>query len=176
MSFRTFRRKGFARKFRTQESFPKLSPIASVFDEITDPILTELLNNIGDDATAKRVRKLVDLYPNATIPELIVMDWLERGGWRYIYQAEAYGGRKKAGGLLPDFVVDTGVGMAWQVNGEYWHGGKQKAVSDAEAIMRLTGQIVGGVRIDKVVTLWESDLYRKRPQIFYLALAGLSLR
>jgi branched-chain amino acid transport system substrate-binding protein len=61
--------------------------------------------------------------------------------------------------------------------GEYWHGKtNEKAASDAAAALRLIGQIVGGIRIDKVISLWETDLYTKRPQVFEYALAGISLR
>lgn len=116
---------------------------------------------------------------SGTVPELIAYDWLQRNSYPFTFQAELYGGRATAGGLLPDFVVETGagVGMAWQIQGEYWHGKSgDKKVSDAEAAMRLVGQVVGGVRIEKVIYLWESDLYEKRPQVFQYAVAGISLR
>ncbi len=151
-------------------------------DTVVDPVdtqLTELTRRVGDEKTAKRVQKLAIQYPNGTIPELVTMDWLQRGGWRFIYQAELYGGRSTSGGLLPDFVVDTGggTGAAWQIQGEYWHGrSKEKEVSDAAAALRLIGQTVAGVRIDKVLNLWENDILNRRPQVFQYAIAGMALR
>lgn len=174
--------KGLSNKFKTwgkeaATSFDYLPPAFSDFKEQVNTDLTELTNRLGDRKLAERVIALQSVYPNGTVPELVTMDWLKRGGWRYVYQAELYGGRADKGGLLPDFVVEAGSGMAWQIQGEYWHGrNATKAVSDAEAALRLTGQSVGGIRIDKVVNLWESDIYAKRPQIFYYALAGLGLR
>ncbi len=177
--------RGFGNKFKKYSRKKKLEiflPFTATDEEAVDTGLTELTRRLGDAATAKRVRALqaeMGGVSSGTVPELVTYDWLKRGGWRFIYQAELYGGRATAGGLLPDFVVETGAGtgMAWQIQGEYWHGKtNEKAVSDAAAALRLLGQVVGGIRIDKVINLWEQDLYTKRPQVFEYALAGISLR
>jgi hypothetical protein len=51
-----------------------------------------------------------------------------------------------------------------------------KAQSDAVDAMRMIGLVVQGIRIDKVLYLWEQDLYDKRPQVFQYAVAGIALR
>lgn len=182
----TFKKpRGFSNKFKKysrQKQVEIFLPFTATDEEQVDTELTELTRRLGDEATAKRVRALqgeMGGVAQGTVPELVTYDWLKRGGWRYIYQAELYGGRAAAGGLLPDFVVETGAGtgMAWQIQGEYWHGKSgDKAISDAEAALRLAGQVVAGIRIDKVINLWETDIYTKRPQVFEYALAGISLR
>jgi hypothetical protein len=69
-------------------------------------------------------------------------------------------------------------GMAWQIQGDYWHGQRsvEKQFRDMADNMRLIGQTVGGIRIGKVLGLWESDIYSRREIVFQYALAGLSLR
>jgi hypothetical protein len=179
--FRTFRAKSFTPwRRRGKRMFPGLLPFPAIEDANVDTELTELTNHIGDSAIAKRVRQLQVEYPQGTVPELVTMDWLNAGKYRYIYQGELYGGRAKSGGLLPDFVVATGgaEGMAWQVQGDYWHGSRstEKQFSDATDNLKLIGQTVGGIRIGKVVKIWESDILKRRPQVFQMALAGISLR
>lgn len=130
----------------------------------------------GDRKLAKRIMSLRKQFPQGTAPELIVYDWLARNSVPFTYQAVLYGGRAQRGGLLPDFVVKHGRTMAWQVQGEYWHSTKLKGMEDYYANLRMLGQVVDGSRIETVVELWEDDIYRKRPQIFYMALAGIGLR
>ena len=181
MSFK--RPRGFGNKlFKTWARKTKTEifvPFETEDDQFIETDLTELVRKVGDERTAKRVQELQAQYPVGTIPELVTYDWLTRGGWRFVYQAQLYGGRGSSGGLLPDFVVETGAGegMAWQIQGEYWHGkSAEKGVSDAEAALRLTGQTVGGIRIDKVLGLWERDVLDRRPDVFKYAIAGISLR
>lgn len=180
------KRRGFDNKFKKYSRRKKLDIflpfVSGTDDEYVDTALTELTRRLGDEATAKRIRALqatLGGVSSGTVPELVTYDWLQRSGYNFIFQAELYGGRATAGGLLPDFVVETGagVGMAWQIQGEYWHGKSgDKKVSDAEAAMRLMGQVVGGVRIEQVIFIWEEDTYTKRPQVFQYAVSGIALR
>jgi hypothetical protein len=175
--------RGFSNPFKKgkrKRDIPIFKGFPDAFDvQPVDTELTELTRRVGDEKLAKRVLQLQEQYPTGTVPELITLEWLHRGGWRHIYQAQVAGGRGSAGGLIPDFVVDLGGGrgMAWQIQGEYWHGrSKAKGLRDAEAALRLTGQTVGGIRIEKVINLWERDILERRPQVFQYALAGISLR
>jgi hypothetical protein len=183
----TFKKgKGFSNKFKKYSRGKKLEIflpfVAKNDDEDVDTALTELTRRLGDAALAKRIRALQAQYggvSSGTVPELVTYDWLQRSGYRFVFQAELYGGRATAGGILPDFVVETGAGtgMAWNVQGEYWHGKtNEKAQSDAVDALRMIGQVVNGIRIDKVLYLWEQDLYTKRPQVFQYAIAGIGLR
>ncbi len=158
---------------------PKLPapPPLPTIERFEDDALRTLELRIGDAALAKRVQRLQAKHPVGSVPELIVLDWLERNNWQHIYQHSLFGGRSLRGGLLPDFVVFTGGSAAvWQVQGEYWHSTKLKGDRDRNVNLRMLGQEVDGVRIEAVVEMWEDDIYRKRPQIFYMALAGIGLR
>lgn len=144
--------------------------------------LQKLINNLGGrgDARkiAKRVMALKPEYPAASIPELVVHDWLTQKKIPFTYQAMLFGGRRAKGGLVPDFVVNYGgKGLAWQIQGEYWHS-RQTAhgQKDFTNTVRLIGTMYQGIRIESVVELWEKDIYRKRPQIFTEALQGNGLR
>lgn len=183
----TFRKpRGFGNaKFKAWAKVPDatkqyLEPFRIDSSEPVDGALTELTNRLGDERLAKRVRTLQAQYPAGTVPELVTMDWLDKQRYRYIYQAQLWGGRAAAGGLLPDFVVASNgaIGQAWQIQGEYWHGkkGLAKQSSDAAAALTMTGQVVDGIRIEKVMNLWESDIYNRRPEVFEYALAGIGLR
>lgn len=181
-TFKPFRAKSFTKWYhRGKKAFPVLPPFTyNIFEEPVDQILTELTRLIGDEKTATRVRNLQYEFPNGTVPELVVMDWLQSNKYHYIYQGMLYGGRASAGGLLPDFVVQSNgaQGMALQVQGDYWHGKRsvEKQFQDAADNLRLVGQTVGGIRISKVVGVWESDLYNRRETAMRMALAGVSLR
>jgi hypothetical protein len=140
--------------------------------------ISELARRLKDETLARRVLRLRERFVQATIPELVVYDWLSRQGHRFWYQVEFNGGRRQLGGLVPDFVVAVGgQAMVWQVQGEYWHTLQAQKERARQVRLSLMGQIVmGNRRARKVIDLWESDIYRKRPQIFQMALAGLGLR
>jgi hypothetical protein len=178
VTFRTFRAKGFKKWTRRGPQFKTLPPFPNDIEEGADTVLTDLTNTIGDAKIAKRVQVLQAQYPNGTIPELVTMDWLQANKHHYIYQGMLYGGRAQSGGLVPDFVVQTGgaEGAAWQVMGQYWHSrSAAKRFSDAESALRLLGQVVGGIRIGRVVNLSDYDILHRRPSVFQMALAGISL-
>jgi hypothetical protein len=183
--FKAFRAKHFTPWYRAgKRMWPTLEPFA-LPEEPVNTELTELTNWLnGDEKTAKRVLTLRKENPyvanSGTVPELVTMDWLEVNKYRYIYQGMLFGGRALAGGLVPDFVVDTsgsGEGAAWQIQGDYWHSkSATKTYSDAADNLRLVGQVIGGIRIGKVIPIFESDIKTRRPQVFQMALAGISLR
>jgi hypothetical protein len=49
-------------------------------------------------------------------------------------------------------------------------------MSDERANILPIGQTLFGYRIEKVIELWENDIYHKRPQVFHLAMAGIEMR
>ncbi len=145
----------------------------------SDPVLQSLIQRLGGDSSlAKRILSLQKKFPVATIPEMIVYDWLRREGLSFEFQVEILGGRNFSGGLVPDFVLyqDRTNADIWQVQGDYFHSISRKGFHDQTSQWRMLGQIVNGATVKRVIELWERDLYALRPQIFYLALAGISMR
>lgn len=135
-----------------------------------------------DYETAKRVVALRRSFgvngktSIGTLPELIAYDWLQQNGHQFLFQASTFGGRTKRGGITVDLMVARyGVWYAWPVNGNYWHSYSINQGNDAVENVRLLGQYVGSMKIGKVVTLWESSIYRKRPHVFEMALAGIEI-
>lgn len=132
----------------------------------------------GDMALARRVARLKAQFPAGTLPELVSYDWLVRQNLAFDYQVSVNGGRTRSGGSVPDFVIYTGGGDAdaWLVQGEYWHGQGNARTRDETALAKIPGQYVNGAAIRRVMQLWENDIYRRRPEVFNLALAGLEIR
>jgi hypothetical protein len=175
----TFARLPRLRGIRGTRGLPRLPepPPLPAAEQFENDALRTLELRIGDAALAKRVQRLQAQHPVGSVPELIVLDWLVRNNWSHLYQHSLFGGRSLRGGLLPDFVVFVGGSASvWQVQGEYWHSVKLKGDKDRNVNLRMLGQWVDGARIESVVEMWEEDIYRKRPQIFYMALAGIGLR
>lgn len=165
--------------FKRAQRFPKLDRVMEPGVDGSDPTLQALIRRLGGDAAlAKRILSLSAKYPAGTIPELLCFDWLMKEGLKFEYQVELYGGRRIRGGLIPDFLLyrDGTNGDIWQVQGDYFHSIAKKGFHDQTTNYRMLGQIINGVTVARVIELWESDLYRLRPQIFYWALAGMSVR
>ena len=133
---------------------------------------------LGNDyKLAQRVSRLAARFPAGTLPELVAYDWLQRQRLYFDYQVAINGGRTRAGGSVPDFVIYSGGDAdAWLVQGEYWHGLAAGRTRDSTALARIPGQRVNGATIRRVVQLWEEDIYKRRPEVFTYALAGLDLR
>lgn len=137
------------------------------------------LGGTADDyKLARRVLNMQLEFPAASKPELVTYDWLTAKNIPFDFQAMLYGGRRAKGGLVPDFVVRSGMGggLAWLINGEYWHSQAINAGRDDTARYRLIGAQYKGMTITGVVELWENDVLRKRPIVFQQALLGIGLR
>lgn len=160
---------------------PKVAalPAAGIFADQTDDEVDRLTQLLNSESLAKKVHKLAQQYPVATVPELVTYEWLERSGYRFEFQLWLYGGRRAPSGqgLVPDFVVTPGASpVVWQVQGEYWHSIQRKGDRDKTANLRMLAAMVNGQKVSAVVELWEDDIYNRRPQIFYSALQGVGLR
>lgn len=130
----------------------------------------------GDWPAAQRIVQYQKQFVRATVPELVVMDFLVQRNIPYMYQQNVLGGRAQRGGLVPDFLVGVGPGwLVWNVNGEYWHS-KRFGEKDKSLPTLLLGRNVMGRRIIGLVSLWESDIYNQRPLIWTLAFSGRGLR
>ena len=148
---------------------------------LEDPYVKDILDRIGrkpsDYRVAKRVAKLKEEYPNGTLPELIAIDWLNQKNIQYYYLVQIYGGHARRGGVEIDLLVKHGGrGLAWMIMGEYWHHKPEVAASDIIDQKKIIGTLEHGIRVNKVVALWEKDIYEKRPRVFEYALMGIGLR
>lgn len=176
-----FKRLPGARSERKQPR-PNLTGADPKIAEREPDELTRFARDLGGTAAdykiARRViNELKPANPAGSKPELVTYDWLESQNIRFTYQAMLYGGRRQKGGLVPDFVVESGGGLlAWLVQGEYYHNASFNDGEDLGVIMRLTGAMYQGQIIRTVVQLWERDIYRKRPLVFQQALLGVGLR
>lgn len=146
-----------------------------------DPALRELTRRLnGDVELAKRIASLQQRYPNGTMIELMVYDWLVRHPeWQFIYQATLYGAPRGASGLplVPDFViwVDASRGIAIQVQGEYWHTLPGRREKDAAHALLTIGQRVQGVRIEQLVNVWEPHIMNDLDGVMRRAVAGIEI-
>ena len=148
---------------------------------LEDPRQAELRRLLGDDPRTmrliKRILRLEQRLPGASLPELIAYDWLQRRGVRFDYQGEAFGGRVIRGGVVPDFVIWVGPGvLVWRIQGDYWHTQLAQKEEDLEDALRLLSGTVYGQPVWAVVDCWESDIYQDPERVFRLAMAGIGLR
>lgn len=161
---------------------PRMLDTFGEADEETelDVIFRRMGGQAEDAALAQRVLgwKQSEI-PYASIPEAIVYDHLKIHGRSFLYQHYVFGGRTARGGVVPDFLVESGgEWIMWNVNGEYWHSEVVNQGKDNAQKYRLLGAIVLGLKIGAIVELWESDLYDsdKRNLIWTFAYAGRGLR
>lgn len=132
--------------------------------DLHDDEVASLARALADDGLARRIRTIQrERYPYGTVPELIFLEFLERKGEEYTYQAQVLGGYR-GGGLVPDFVVKRGgEQVAILIQGIYWHnipGKKEKDIADK---LRLLGANYEGRQITKVVFVWENKIVAPDP-------------
>jgi hypothetical protein len=146
--------------------------------DLTDDRVDRLAYVLNDERLAQRVIDMQDGdYPYGTVPEMIMLDFLQAKGERYKFQAQLYGGWRR-GGLVPDFVVSRGGrARALLINGIYWHnipGKKQKDVADK---LRIVNQYFDGDLITDATIIWETRIVDdpERERNMQLALEGIEL-
>lgn len=131
---------------------------------------------VGDRSYAKRLVKLWDEYPAATVPELIAIHWLTKRNIKFFYQLNVRGGRVRQGGIVPDLVVVQEPNcLVWMIQGNYWHTRPSQARADARARQLLLGQQIEGRRVIAVVELWESKLAEDADKVCQSALLGIGV-
>lgn len=169
------RRNTVARK-RPPLLFDEPAGVSAIWD-LTPANLRELTLLLGDEKLAQRVIDLQGRFPLASLPELVVYDWLEKGKHQFTFQGEFGGGRQLRGGAVPDFVVNWGGrGLVLRVQGEYWHSLPGQVERDMVQRMQMLGQYVNGLQVAAVVDVWEQDIYKRRDYVMKMALAGIGLR
>lgn len=151
-------------RHRVGEEITPLPPGINEQFDVTNDQEVELARVLRDDALARRIISLQNKdYPYGTMPELIMVDYLQKRGERYKYQAQLFGGWR-SGGLIPDFVVSrAGLARAILINGNYWHNVPGKKVKDASDKLRLLNSYFDGDKITDVTIVWESQLMQPNP-------------
>ena len=167
---------------RRIKKLPKVQPPRRTGPaNVGNDAVADFRRKLGDDTPARRlatrVYNLLQKYTNATIPECIAYDYLERTRLPFTFQASLFGGRSVQGGLVPDFLINNrGVGVVWLVQSDYYHkllGVKQR---DAAAKVRMRGAVLDGLVIEQVIEIWERRILSPdRDSIFNFALAGIEL-
>jgi hypothetical protein len=155
--------------------------------DLPDPLVSEQLllydekeaditRLVGSAKVAKKVLALMKQYPNGTVPELLVMDWLNERQEEYVYQVPLSGGRAVKGGLVADFLVPVGAAWAcWFIQGDYWHtkvGTTEKNTADKTVAL---AQEYDGREIELALELWEGKLYKQREFVCSMALQGIEV-
>jgi hypothetical protein len=160
-------------KATTPPQFDRLDKFAGVMD----PRMTEILAKIGrgsrNEATARRVMRLEEKaeYANATLPELLAIDYLERNNIPFLFQVIAAGGRNIPGGRVPDFVLPMGSGaLVILVQGEWYHPSPQVELQTRLIIM---SSILAGMKPWAVVQVFEDDIYLDQEGVMSLAVNGI---
>jgi hypothetical protein len=179
-------RYGPARKKKKVVQLAPMPEIGDSVEEIVDARVNEILRYLGgrqsDYVLAKRIAKL-ERTVDGTLPELVAYDWLTRRGIQFHFQANVLGGRRIAGGAVPDFAIRRGGGwQVWLIQGTYYHGAAfqlrhGQEGRDVTAKLKLLGSTYLGLRIEQVVMVQEAHIRNpaSRRMVFDLALAGQEL-
>lgn len=131
----------------------------------------------GDERLARKILKMKESFPDATIPELAFMEYLDRKQIEYIFQAWMFGG-KASGKGVPDFALpQPPYWVIVNIHGDYWHSNKFETIEDQRFQQRrLVNHIFNGMKVRAYVQLWESDIYQRRDYGMQMAVMGISLR
>lgn len=175
-----FKRFSNAPAFKRSRRFPKLIPVQVPDWDVSETTVNDLARRLGGDRKlAAQIVSLQQKFPRGTVPELVFYTFLQKQGYSFEYQVEIMGGRRFEGGLVPDFAVfqDGGVSI-FQIQGTFWHSLSKKGFSDQTNNLRMLGQLINGYTVKRVIEIWEDDIMNPamRPQVFYLAMAGIPLR
>lgn len=169
--------KGLGKTVKTPE-MEELEQAPERMATFVDEELERWSKALGSEQLAKKLRKLAGKYPDATLPELVAIEWLERRGHEFTFQQSLLGGRVLKGGQVVDLVVDQGLFvLIWEVQGTYWHTRPGNLARDYAQKMALLGLTVFGKPVKAVVALWEDDLVNevesRRNGTLQRALAGI---
>jgi hypothetical protein len=136
---------------------------------------------LGSESLAKRLIKLEasGKYPDATLPELVALDWLTKNQYKHVFQQTLLGGRALKGGQVVDIVVELGTGVViLEVQGNYWHSKPGMPQRDAAQRLALMNMSVYGKKVTAVIEVWESRLVQPvqsiRDDVMQCALMGIA--
>lgn len=172
--------KGFGKQ-NQPKPLPDLDVGQETVANLVDDELARWTTALGSESLAKKLQKLRDKkYPDATLPELVCLEWLERKRYKFEFQVWLLGGRVLKGGQVVDVVVDVGARvMILEVQGNYWHTRPGAIQRDEGQKYALLGLTVWGKKVAGVIALWESRLVQpvasKREQVMQLAMRGIEL-
>lgn len=162
-----------------QPPLPNLEASLPTYAVNQDDELLRLSNLLGDPRLAKKLIHLkAKKYPDATLPELVALEWLERRQIPFVFQQWLLGGRAIRGGQVVDMVVDAGPEvLIWEIQGDYWHQRPGQPQMDEAQKFALMGLTVFGKRVKAVVSLWERRLMNKqlRQPVLEMAMSGIEL-
>jgi hypothetical protein len=132
--------------------------------DLNDDQLSELARVLRDLQLARRVLQIQrERHPYGTMPELVILEFLERKNVDFTYQAQLNGGYR-AGGLVPDFVIDkNGTGHVLAIQGIYWHNVPGKREKDQTDKLRLLTEYHNGKPITLVTFVWENRIMQGNP-------------
>lgn len=165
---------GMRRRRHAEDTVGTLEKLTESFD-LVDSELAEIERALGDRQRAQRVLKIKrEQYPNATLPELVCIEWLTRRSIEFLFQEGLLGGRLYKGGVVPDLIVYQGKdALVWAVQGNYWHQRAGMEQRDARAYQLLLGLEVYGRRITAVVAVWERRILENTDSVLGAALLGI---
>lgn len=130
------------------------------------------------DKTIKLAKMFLGLkreFPRATLPEGLCYFILQKFGEEFVYQEEARGGRTRYGGIVTDFWLPN-LRIAIRVQGNYFHSRPDQVARDEAQKTQLLSSSIEGVRVERVVDVWESKLYScAREAVVKSAMNGVEL-
>lgn len=159
---------------------PELPSLSEAVEEDDRSDLEQrIAREVGSNRLARKLMELLDRFPQATVPELIALEFLDRRGIDYEYQVPIFGGRQQKGGQILDMVVKFGVGRAyaWRIQGQVIHSLRGRPQLDAIQESALIGAQIGGTTIHDVLDIYDSRLEDedRRQRVLEAALAGIEL-
>ena len=160
----------------TTEPLP-VTPRGPDLLDTTPPEVAYYMEKVSRER-AMRAYRLRKKGVEGTLPELLTYDWLESRGRQFDFQTSFLGGRLQLGGAVADFIIfDLWPGelAVWRCQGDYWHTMPEREQKDALQKLKLLGERWNNVPVGVVVDLWESAIYRRAPQVFLQAEAGVEI-
>lgn len=154
-----------------------VTPRRRDFASVEDPRIREILSKIGrgseEETLARRLLGLWPAYPDATLPELMAVEWLLRNNVDFYFQQLASGGKTVKGGRVPDIVIPMGATcLVILVQGSYWHPSAYQELMTRIIIMSST---IAGMKPWAVVQVWEEQIYDDQDYVMSVAMQGVEL-
>jgi hypothetical protein len=162
------------------EPLPDLDDGEERVASFVDDELARLTDTLGDEQLAKKCLHLKQKFPDASMLEIVMMEWFDRKHVKYVFQQWLLGGRILRGGQVTDFIVDLGgSAMVIEAQGNYWHSRPGSVQHDLEQKFALLGINIWGKKIEMVINVWESRIMQPnkamREHTMNLAMMGIEV-